>query len=107
MTAQQLLNDLGNDALVIMIMTLVTGLGTGVTVDRISVLHRIDGMTPDEIGAEMNLTPPPTDGLACVLHPQRLARTQQMSLAHDLVQNPRPQTLRQGSMSFVIGGRRE
>lgn len=32
--------------------------GTGVTVDRISVLHRIDGMSPDEIGEEMNLTPP-------------------------------------------------
>ena len=32
--------------------------GTGVTVDRISVLHRIDGMTAEEIGYEMNLTPP-------------------------------------------------
>jgi uncharacterized protein (DUF433 family) len=32
--------------------------GTGVTVDRISVLHRIDGMSPEQIGEEMNLTPP-------------------------------------------------
>lgn len=32
--------------------------GTGVTVDRISVLHRIDGLTPEEIGEEMRLTPP-------------------------------------------------
>jgi uncharacterized protein (DUF433 family) len=31
--------------------------GTGVTVDRISVLHRIDGMSAAEIGDEMNLTP--------------------------------------------------
>ena len=31
--------------------------GTGVTVDRISVLHRIDGMGADEIATEMNLTP--------------------------------------------------
>jgi ribose 5-phosphate isomerase len=35
MTAQQLRNDLGNDALVSMIMTLVTGLGTGVTVAQV------------------------------------------------------------------------
>lgn len=32
--------------------------GTGVTVDRISVLHRIDRMSPEEIGEEMNLTQP-------------------------------------------------
>lgn len=32
--------------------------GTGITVDRISVLHRIDEMTPSEICAEMNLTMP-------------------------------------------------
>lgn len=32
--------------------------GTGVTVDRISVLHRVDRLTPEEIGAEMNLTMP-------------------------------------------------
>jgi hypothetical protein len=35
MTAQQLLNDLGNDALVSVIMTLVTGLGTGFTVAQV------------------------------------------------------------------------
>ena len=32
--------------------------GTGVTVDRISVLHRIDEMSPGEICEEMNLTLP-------------------------------------------------
>lgn len=32
--------------------------GTGVTVDRVSVLHRIDGMSPDEICREMALTLP-------------------------------------------------
>lgn len=32
--------------------------GTGVTVERISVLHRIDGLTAEEIGEEMNLTQP-------------------------------------------------
>jgi uncharacterized protein (DUF433 family) len=32
--------------------------GTGVTVDRISVLHRVDGMDSREIAEEMNLTLP-------------------------------------------------
>ncbi len=32
--------------------------GTGVTVDRVSVLHRIDAMSPDEICREMALTLP-------------------------------------------------
>lgn len=32
--------------------------GTGVTVDRVSVLHRIDGMSPDEICREMAHTLP-------------------------------------------------
>ena len=32
--------------------------GTGVTVDRVSVLYRIDELGPEQIAAEMNLTLP-------------------------------------------------
>ena len=32
--------------------------GTGVTVDRVSVLYRIDGFTAEQIADEMNLTMP-------------------------------------------------
>lgn len=32
--------------------------GTGVTVDRVSVLHRIDRLAPEEIADELNLTMP-------------------------------------------------